>query len=114
MNACAIGNLSHFSTNCIDLSDEVPLGRTAYGWVARHSADRQGVHSNQGGGATDPGSNQGSLDPGMAAANNNDLVTFLPWYGMFHVEHALLANTKFGEYVIQDLFGSNLTRDTGE
>ncbi len=73
MDCRSIGGAAHQPIERIDLADQMALADSADRRVAAHRPNCLEVESHQGRARAHPGSNGRSLDPGVPAANNDDI-----------------------------------------
>ncbi len=74
LNARGIDAVSHFATQCIDFTHQMPLGNTADGRIARHQRNAVALRRHQGRGASHTRRRQGCLAPGVTGANDQHII----------------------------------------
>ena len=73
LDAGAIGRLAHQAAERVDLLDEVSLGQTADGGVARHPADGVAQHRDHGHAGAAARADARRFSAGVAAADDDDV-----------------------------------------
>ena len=76
LNSGGIGIKTHCASQGIDFANHVALAQPANRGVATHLADRVEILGQDCDLATETGGSQRCLDPGVASANNEDVVFF--------------------------------------
>ena len=74
LDAGRVGVDPHFAAEGVDLPDNLPLGLATDGRVAGHLPDRVKIHGQEQRLAPHPRRTQGSLDPGMAGADDDHII----------------------------------------
>ena len=73
----AVGDFAHDAAEGVDLADQVAFGDAADGGVAGHLRNQVQVHGDHGGPQPNAGAGAGGFAPGVARADDNDVVPFL-------------------------------------
>ena len=69
----AVGCISHFTAQRVNLKNKMPLPRTAYGWVAGHISDRIKRHGEQNRIQAQTCAGKCSLDSRMSRADHGNI-----------------------------------------